>query len=210
MNNQIKLTNQENKIINYLSSKDQVYWEELAQFAKDPKTVKFRTLQKVISDLKKKYKEAGISFPFNRKLIFLSSTSSKDPIEKQQEQKLVQVRATPGKNIVRVDSEVMNKPTAHIDFQLNFNNKSVKTKSGEYRLNDREWDVMKYFYSNVGKVIKLSEFRDKVVYPQFGSKLPPRWFDHIKSIIGNLRAQVPGLKDRILTVKSVETSYLFQ
>ena len=37
---ELKLSDQEQRIINYLSGKEQVAWEELAQFGKNPTTVK--------------------------------------------------------------------------------------------------------------------------------------------------------------------------
>lgn len=59
----IKLTPQEQSIVKHLSGKTQASWEELAQFAKDPQNVKLRTLQKVVSDLKKKYTDAKVPCP---------------------------------------------------------------------------------------------------------------------------------------------------
>ncbi len=59
----IKLTPQEQSIIKHLSGKTQASWEELAQFAKDPQNVKLRTLQKVVSDLRKKYTDAKVPCP---------------------------------------------------------------------------------------------------------------------------------------------------
>jgi hypothetical protein len=41
----LKITNQEQKIINYLEGKNEVAWEELAQFAKHPQEVKQKTLR---------------------------------------------------------------------------------------------------------------------------------------------------------------------
>jgi hypothetical protein len=218
----LKLTGQETKVIAFLTTKGNgpVHWEELAQFAKDPLTVKLKTIQKVISDLKKKYLVAGVAFPYNGKFVSIAAPPKEEPkapttigdlikekLAEKQEQTLVQVKRTPAGTVVKVDGD---KPMAHFDFVLDPNTRRVRTKYGFHLLNEREWDVMKYLYANVGKVIPISELRDKVVYEKYGSKLPPRWFDHIKAIIGNLRAQVPGLRDRVLTVKGVETSYLFQ
>lgn len=217
----LKLTGQETKVIAFLNTKGDgpVHWEELAQFAKDPITVKLKTIQKVISDLKKKYLMGGVPFPYNGKFDSITAPPKEESKAPQtigdlikeklaeKEQTLVQVKRTPAGTVVKVDGD---KPMAHFDFVLDPNTRRVRTKYGFHLLNEREWDVMKYLYANVGKVIPISELRDKVVYEKYGSKLPPRWFDHIKAIIGNLRAQVPGLRDRVLTVKGVETSYLFQ
>lgn len=60
----LKLTTQEVNVVHYLSGKSHVNWEDLAQFAKDPQTVKLKTLQKVVSDVKKKYKDVGSPCPF--------------------------------------------------------------------------------------------------------------------------------------------------
>lgn len=77
----MKLTPQENSIINYLSKKSEARWEELAQFAKDPQTVKLRTLQKVISDLKKKYSDAGEVCPIaNTELMPLEKLKDKSTV----------------------------------------------------------------------------------------------------------------------------------
>lgn len=220
----LKLTGQEVKVIAFLATRntDTVYWEELAQFAKDPMTVKLKTIQKVISDLKRKYLQVGLPFPFNGKFSALNTEVPKveastpppqmigDLIKEKLSQNLVQVRVTPDGNVIRMDSADGSKPAAQIDFVLDPNTRRVQTKWGRHLLNEREWDMMKYLYANAGRVIRISELRDKVVYEKYGSKLPPRWFDHIKSIIGNLRAQVPGLKERIMTVKGNETGYLLQ
>ena len=220
----VKLTSQETKVIAFLTTKGDgpIHWEELAQFAKDPQTVKLRTIQKVVSDLKRKYLQANVPFPYNGKFSSLNAPPKEEPkpqtigelikekLSEKQEQTLVQVKRTPAGNVIRTDSADGAKPVAQVDFVLDPLSRRVKTRYGAHLLNEREWDMMKYLHANVGRVIAISELRDKVVYEKYGSKLPPRWFDHIKAIIGNLRAQVPGLRDRILTVKGVETSYLFQ
>lgn len=205
----LKLSNQEAKVIAFLtaSTANIVHWEELVQFAKDPEMVKLKTIQKLISNLKRKYFLAGSPFPFNGKFKIMDI---KQELVDDKKQVLVQVKNTPDGRVVRMDSTDGNKPTAQIDFVLDPLQRRVKTKYGAHLLNEREWEMMKYLHANVGKVIRISEFRDKVVYEKYGSKLPPRWFDSIKTIIGNLRAQVPGLKDRIMTVKGIETGYLFQ
>ena len=213
---ELKLTNQETKVVAFLTTRnnDTTFWEELAQFAKDPQTVKLKTIQKIVSDLKKKYLQAGIPFPYNGKFVSMNLPKEEQPTKsvdsKEGNQNLVQVKRTPAGNVVRLDSPNGTKPAAQIDFVLDPLTRRVKTKHGAHLLNEREWDVIKYLHANVGRVIGISELRDKVVYEKYGSKLPPRWFDHIKSIVGNLRAQVPGLRDRILTVKGAETGYLFQ
>lgn len=215
MTDKIKLTDQEKKVNDYLVSKGNTYchWEELAQFAKDPQNVKLKTMMKTVSEIKRKYIGAGIELPFNVKLVSLSKPKSvqteinflspafQTPMPTKP-QHLVQIARAPAP--VRV-------PRVHSDFVLDKNMKRVRTNQGIYLLNDNEWDMLKYIHSNCERLIPISELRDKVVYPHYGSKTPARWFDSIMRIINNLRRAVPGLKDRLLTVKgTTETNYLFQ
>jgi len=188
-------TDKENKIIAYLTALNgkKVSWEELAQFSKNPEQVKLKSVQKSISEIKRKFKLTETSIPFNVELVSLSKTASSI-----KPQTLVQVTKT----VV---------PQAKIDFSLDpLGFKRVITKQGVFQLNDSEWDMFKYFYQNIGRLVTISELRDKLVFPNFGSKLPARWFDSIMRVVNNLRRQVFGLDKRLLTVKSSETSYLFQ
>lgn len=251
MNTSVRLTEQETKIVDYLTAKTSgnVYWEELAQFSKSPQTVKLKTIKRAVSEIRRKYVDAGQPNPFSIQLVACPSDRSIDTsavVIKQEEpkddpsteidglyiqslcnapvqsvpeqQKLVQIKRMPMPTInkasdgaaIAVAQPTAGVPQAHIDFVLDRNMKRVRTKYGYHLLNDSEWDAMVYVHSNVGKVIPQSELRDKVVYPQYGSKLPARWFEAIGRIIGNLRRQVPGLDKRLLTVKGEETSYLFQ
>lgn len=198
----LKLTEQEVKITHYLQTKngDEVLWEELAQFSKEPQHVKKNTIQRTVSEIKRKYSLSGLPVPFN---VSFKSLPVPAPIPPPVEQKLVWIQkaAEPVKE---------TRHPAQIDFELDRNMKRVRTKYGYKLLNDSEWDVFKYIHANPGRVIPISELRDKVVFPQYGSKLPARWFDAIMRIINNLRRQVDGLGNRLLTVKSGETSYLFQ
>lgn len=198
----IKLSDQEIKITEYLSLRNgkNVSWEELVQFAKDPSNVKLKTIKKVVSEVKRKYRDAGFPTPFKVEFVSLQSV---DPVPK--EQKLIQIQiARP------FEARPVLVPPAQKDFELDRNTKRVKTKFGFKQLNDSEWEVFKYIHLNTGRIIPISELRDKVVYPLYGSKLPARWFDSIMRIINNLRRQVDGLGNRLLTVKADETSYLFQ
>jgi hypothetical protein len=49
------LTEQEIKITDFLILKGEaiVYWEELAQFAKDPQNVKLKTIKRAVSEIKR-------------------------------------------------------------------------------------------------------------------------------------------------------------
>jgi hypothetical protein len=205
----INLSNQELKIVNYLKTKSEapVAWEELAQFSKDPTSVKLKTIQRSVSEIKKKFNSANLKPPFSSKFYSLSeSRPNLLPVHKAQN--LVQVKRTPAGNVVMANN---NKHVAQIDFSLDrMGFKKVVTKSGSFQLNDNEWNMFKYFYNNPGRIVTISELRDSVVYPQFGSKLPARWFDSIMRTINCLRRQVFNLDKRLLTVKGAETSYLFQ
>jgi len=249
MSMQPKFSEQETKVINYLISRNNsnVYWEELAQFSKDPETVKLKTIKKIVSEIRRKYVTAELAVPFN--VSFHTMTPEKEgspPVDAEapettdtqpapaltigdlireklgaeQPQILVQVKRKPSekKMVVTPPSPATVTPpaptppthVAHADFIMDRNTRRVRTKFGIHNLNDSEWEVFKYFHTNVGKLIPISEIRDKVVYPQWGSKLPARWFDAIMRIINNMRRAVTGLDRRLLTVKGVETSYLFQ
>lgn len=207
---EVILTEQEIRVIDFLMSKNNgsIYWEELAQFAKSPQTVKLKTIKKTISELKRKYVETGLPVPFNVKF---ATMPTETPAPVPQVQNLVQIKRTPAGNTMVVDGN--NTPSMHpaqVDFTLDMYTKRVKTRFGSHQLNDSEWEVFKYVHAHAGKLIPISELRDKVVYPQWGSKLPARWFDAIMRIINNMRRAIPGLDLRLLTVKGAETSYLFQ
>src|SRR5579859_3182803 len=111
---ELKLTEQEQNILNYLTNKESVAWEELAQFSKSPTTVKRSSLLKVVSDLKKKYTGVGLSVPFTCQFTDLvrtnSSVISPSPA--------VQMRKTLGGNLVRADDPT---PDAHHDFKIDKN-----------------------------------------------------------------------------------------
>lgn len=210
--NILNLTTQELKIINYLSSLEEteIPWTLLAQFAKDPQTVKYKSMQKAVSEIKRKYKNAGLPTPFKVAIAAVEEpkTSVATPATIPT-QTLVQVKKTPAGNAMIVGNN-LTKNAAQLDFGLDLNTKSVKTKYGACKLNDNEWYMFKYLHENAGRLIKISELRDKIMYPKYGSKLPARWFDHIMRVINNMRRQVSGLNARLLTVKSDETCYLFQ
>jgi len=226
----MKLTEQENKVVNYLCYKNGglVYWEELAQFAKDPQNVKRKTIQKTVSEIKRKFVKDNIPVPFRAE--FASMVSDKEEPETSSVLQMVSnppPAAAPKMVPYRRPAAIVATPIAttptgntmpnHIpvhpaqaDFCLDRNAKRVRTRNGYHQLNENEWQVFSYIHANVGRLFPISELRDKVVYPQWGSKLPARWFDAIMRIINNLRRGVPGLDTRVMTVKSVETSYLFQ
>ncbi len=197
---QVHLTEQDTKIIDYLQSHNNknIAWEELAQFSKSPTTVKLNTIKKAVSEIKRKYSQANLAIPFNVNFI---SMAQKNFINNNALNKVSKI--TLPTNVVKHQAQLDFSPDS-----LGF--KKVRTHTGIYQLNDTEWAMFKYFYQNPGRVIPISELRDKLCYPNFGSKLPPRWFDSIMRTINGLRRQVIGLNKRLLTVKGFETSYLFQ
>lgn len=202
----LNLSPQQIKLVQFLqTANSDVAWEELAQFANNPTTVKLKTIQKLLSDCKKKYRDLGLEFPFNKKMYNLHSNP--EPVKNAQQ--LVKVKVTPVGNVISA-----NNFNCQSDFVINKNTKSVKTKFGNHTLCDSEYEVFKYFHENPEKIVTISELRDKVVYPQFGSKLPARWFDNIGRTVQRLRKQIPTLAGRLLTIPSTggvgETSYLFK
>jgi DNA-binding response OmpR family regulator len=213
--NDVRLTVQEQAIYSYIVTRPNriVYLEELAQFAKDPPSVKCKTIQKTVSEIKRKFKVAGWLDPFANKLFAsMAQETSQAITPPATTQAMVQVRPTPDGNMVRVSGPGAAHP-AQVDFIIDRLSKSVRTKYGSHRLNDAEWDVFKYVHENVGRLIPLSELRDQVVYPLWGSKLPARWFNAIQQRINNLRRQITSLNGRLLTIPVVggkETTYLFQ
>jgi len=212
----VKLTTQEFKIVDFLENHSglEVAWEELAQFAKDPTNVKMKTIKRAVSEIKRKYAAVNLPTTFDVKFVSLADDEEKPTIKatvvkaatlKVPQQAFVQLkRPTPAPVVIQ-------KHPVQLDFDLDpLGFKRVKTYTGCYQLNDSEWEMFKYLHNNPGRIITISELRDKVMFPNYGSKLPARWFDAIGRVINNMRRQVFGLDKRLLTVKGAETSYLFQ
>lgn len=202
----LKLTSQEQKIINYLSSKSEVSWEELVVFVKDPQNVKMKTLQKVVSDVKRKFKEVNLPVPFNCAFKSLSAIDFK--INKElvaQIEPVIKLRITVGGNKVPATN---TNPDAHVDFRLEKLYKRVRTRSDVINLSDNEWELFSYLHENVGKMISLEELKN-VVYKGFGSKTPYNWADAIKRTLTKLRTNIKELKsnNRLVTVIGGSTVY---
>lgn len=212
----MKLTQQENAVLGFICSKQEVYWEELVQFCKNPTNVKLKTVQKIISDLKKKYKDSNEAIPF-------TCTFKSMPVQAQAAkmvstnettqylgQTLVQIKRPGSSSIPKISRLVDEKPTVlepkpsqtiTSDFVFKSFNKQIVTKSGIYALNHEEFEIFVYLYANSSKFISLEELRDKVCYPKYGSKMPARWFSAIQRRVSNIRHQIPETKNRLLTVK---------
>ena len=202
----IRITNQEAQIISHCTGKKIVPWEELAQYAKEPTTVKLKTLQKAVSDLKKKYRDANLSLPFDCSFVSLLNQATEDTkgiakipappvavkleIKSEPEQKLVPVRRTRGGNIVNADDKT---PDAHLDFKLEPYYKRVKTRTATINLSDNEWELFKLFHTNVGKMLSMEDIKN-VVYKDFGSKTPHNWASAIKGTLTKLRTNIRELK----------------
>jgi len=216
----INLSKQEKSIYNYLKDKNnqEIVWEELKQFTKDPTSVKKGTIQKTVSEIKRKFKLAELSFPFEIKFVdklpavllpHKNESKEEEIIPKQQ---LVKVRKTIGGRTV---AESDTRPDAQIDFPPDPNKyvRRVITRNGAINLNEPEWEVYKYFYENTGKKISIIDLRDKVTFYKkpFG-QLPANWRESIQRIVQNLRKQL-GLNGRLITIPSVpgqETMYMFE
>jgi DNA-binding response OmpR family regulator len=200
----MKLTNQEQRILNFLIGKTEVAWEELAQFSKDPSSVKMKTLQKAVSDLRKKFTDSNIPVPFKCKFITLLK---KEPVV--QEQKFVKMRTTPAGNLVSADS---NEPNAYVDFKLEPNYRRIRTKNGVVNLGPAEWELFEFLYKNVEKPVSVEDMKN-LVFKNFGSKTPHNWADSISRTLTKLRKNIPELKtqNRLLTVTGgATTSYMLK
>ena len=189
------LTDQETKVAAFLSTRTNAYWEELLQFCKNPTTTKLGTLKHIVSDIKKKFREAGMDCPFNTALSLMTPAEEKPTAE---------AITVDGQTLVKVPKPqpvVDNTKACQKDFAIDKYNKRIRSKEGIRALNDEDFEVFEYFWQHPETVVSLEELRDKVVYPQFGSKIPARWFDAIQRRVNNLRRTIPELKDRLLTVK---------
>src|SRR5271170_5355278 len=76
----MKLTPQEQNIVDFLIPKREAFWEELAKFCKEPSKVKLRTVQKIVSDIKKKHKDDDLQCPFNCKFSYLSDPKHQESV----------------------------------------------------------------------------------------------------------------------------------
>ena len=219
---ELKLTNQEQKVINYLSGKNEVTWEELAQFAKEPQSVKMKTLQKVISDLRRKYTLAGIPAPFTCKFSTLikqnqavdyspaaSATIGELITEKlAQKQTLIQMRRTVGgKQVPATNTEL----DAHLDYRLDRYNKVViSVERGRIPLTDGEYEIFNLLHVNAGKPVSIEQMKN-VRFPP-GEKCPPTWAGQIASCLTKLKKNIPELKskNRLSTVTAATkmTAYM--
>jgi len=216
----MKITAQEQNVIQFLSDRDEVFWEELAQFCKDPANVKLRTVQKIVSDIRKKFRDMNRACPFDCRFGHLNDTTFKQADEPPKETvvhngqtltKLVRASVVQKESIIPAAPTETRKPH-QIDFSIKKWQNQIVSKTGIYNLSSEDFEVFEYLYNNHEKIITLEELRDKVVFPLYGSKLPPRWWDSIQRRINNVRRAVPELKNRIFTVKTENngTGYFFK
>ncbi len=212
----LKFTQQEQNIINYLSGKQIVAWEELAQFGKDPSSVKLKTIKRVVSEIKRKYAEAGLPIPFNCQFVALTESPKKELSEMKtatvvatKEQILVKMKSTPSGNLMPADSTEL---VAHIDFKLDKSYRRVKTRAGSFELGENEWLLFTYLHDNAEKFVTLEDMKN-VVYKNWGSKTPHNWADSISRSLTKIRKNIPELKlkGRLLTITtSLGTSYMLK
>jgi hypothetical protein len=223
----VHLTEQETKLLKFLSNKEIAYWEELAQFSKSPTTVKLKTIRKSVSELRRKFTSAHLPVPFSCQFQSMATTANgnkRTPSASPNKetmifngQTLVKIKSSaspPRPSLALVSAEaVMPKITPKSDpnlFQVNHIAREVLTRSGKYRPNIEDFEILEYLFQQK-RFVSLEELRDKVVYPNFGSKTPTRWFNSIQSRVNNIRRQIPEAKNRILTVRcDMMTGYLFQ
>ena len=196
-------TQQEEKIIAFLKERNEAFYEELAQFCKKPTEVKLNTIKKIISDIKKKCKDYNIECPFTTKLSLIDNKANQEKI------------VVNGQSLTKIQRPLIIPDTVkqcQKDFTIIKYNRQIRSKQGVRTLNEDDFFVFEYMYANPEKVISLDELRDKVVFPQYGSKLPARWWDVIQRRINNIRRAIPELSNRLLTVKigANGTGYLFQ
>jgi hypothetical protein len=230
----MKLSQQEQSFLTYLIPRAEVYWEELVQFCKNPATVKLKTVQKVISDLKKKYKDNNQALPFHCTFKSMQTQTQNPKMVSTGEtseylgQKLVQIKrptkqaeamlppgfvwTTDSKPIAEMRVIEIEKPSTinAFDFILKSFTQQIVTKSGVYALNHEEFELFNYLFNNKSKFISLEELRDKVCYPKYGSKLPARWFSAIQRRVSHIRQHIPETRNRLLTAKqNNNTGYIF-
>ena len=198
----LKITEQEQKILNFCTNKQSVYWEDLAQFAKDPQNVKLKTIRKVVSEVKRKYAQANLPNPFT--CDFASRLQDKviATIASQilpQEQVLVQVKRTTGGATVLADSNVI---AAHVDFKLDKYNERVITKYGPVQLSESAYRIFAHLHANAGKFVTQEDLKDVLFDPKSPSKIPHTWSHRITGYLTDLRKALPDLKrkDRLITV----------
>lgn len=217
----MNLTQQEKNILQFLQSKQKIYWEELAQFSKNPSTVQLKTIQKVISDLKKKYRERGLPLPFNTIIERMPTTNEIKQTDTTMFNGQLLVKVNSRKSAPsNVEAQTLtqasdakpnyNKEKTNIGLILKYLSKQVITNSGIFNLNHEEFELLTYFVNNAQKFVSLEELRDQVCFPKFGSKLPSRWFSSIQRRISNIRNQIPETKNRLLTARQDGISgYIF-
>lgn len=207
----MNLTFQEKNVIDFLSSKKEIFWEELAQFCKEPSTVKLKTVKKVVSDIKKKYRDENIDIPFDCNFSSLTIKQEQRETIQFNGQSLVKLNRKPNET-KSFPSPVEIKKNPEIDISIKKYVNQVITRNGLFNLNDDDFQIFEYFFNNKERVISLEELRDRVVFPSYGSKLPAKWFFSIQRRINNIRRTIPDLKYRIFTVKidANSTGYLFK
>ena len=208
--NNVKLTVQENSIIKYLANKETVPWEELAQFSKDPCSVKLNTIKRVVSEIKRKYTDAKLPTVVNCKFVSLNQLDKKEvSFLATKEQTLVKMKSTPSGNLMPADSAEL---VAHVDFKLDKMYRRVKTKAGSFELGVNEWVIFTHLHDNAEKLISLQDLKN-VVYKNWGSKTPHNWTQSIASSLTRIRKNIPELKlkGRLLTITTVlGTSYMLK
>lgn len=221
----IPLSKQEQQVLSYLQGKEKVNWEELVQFTKDPATVKLKSIRRIVSNIRKKYKEANQATPFICTFSSLFSAEKEEPVKpsSQSTQETQNTVEFNGQILVKLEKRNPVKPlplypppiVAQIaprpDFELRPFNRQVFTRTGLYNLGEDEFQIFEYFLNHRGRQVSLEELKNQVCYPKFGSKTPARWFFAIMRRINMLRKQIPEVREKLISTRMGNTTgYLLQ
>jgi hypothetical protein len=169
--------------------------------------------EKAISDLKLKFKLAGLQPPFYCTFYQMYKPTMNEPkavapSSPTFDDSLVQMRRTRGGKWVPITNTELD---AKLDFRLDKSCRIViSVERGRVRLSDGEFEIFELLYNNAGKPVSIEEMR-LTRFPR-GSNCPPTWAEQIASTLTKLRKNLPELKrdNRLLTVGSStgQTSYM--
>lgn len=207
----VKLTEYEQKIQAAISSNPKISLTELKNFSRNPNSVKDETIKRAINYIKQKYNMAGQAPPFNWGNVNNSNSqpATTPSFSSNFQQELVELRiTTSGNKVLKSDQ----RQDAEIDFVIDRNSRSIKTRNGNIYLGQNEFEIFEILIKNVGKPVSLENFKD-IIYKNWGSKTPHTWADSITRSMTKLRKLIPELKkdNRLLTISSNGfTSYMLR
>lgn len=192
-------TPQEQKFIEYLKSHETATWDDLRKLCKNADNTQIKTVKRVVSDIKAKFKSKNQNLPWTAQI------SEATPIQKEPEQKIIELRRTIGGNVI---DKSINIPDAQIDFKMDNVWKTIKTKSGTIKVSTPEWEIFEHLLINAEKQVSIHDLKE-VLFKNFGSKTPANWAEVISRTLTKLRKNIPELKkdERLLTVTSTNTTF---